>query len=243
MTPTPTNKLVALELDERNLDMLRDILTQLERFMGLTVESGLRLGGGTVLAMHWKHRFSTDIDLSAAEAILREKWNEGARAMMEYLRAQKEQGRIRKERVARMGIAWSRYDTGEVSLSISTRKQHDPTHRESTTGITLAPISEILEGKLEARVLTFNRLLARDAYDFCTTAEREPSLFKQMVENELKKPEGIDRLKGVINQIKYSNRRIIEGQPIIDPIDIQLAYDPWRRFVELTEPIVSGFEG
>lgn len=47
----------------RALDVLDTHLTEVER-------SGLRLGGGTVLAMRWHHRLSTDIDLAMDEAML-----------------------------------------------------------------------------------------------------------------------------------------------------------------------------
>ena len=236
MTLTPTNRVLTLELDDRNIGLLSDILARLEQHWELTIESGLRLGGGTALAMHWDHRFSTDIDLSVPEGEYQKGWRRGGQSLREYLVKQREEGQIRRMRCTPGGLSWRRLNSGEVSLSISKRRRRNPTHRESSTGIPVVVIRDILEGKLFGRVLGFNLLLARDAYDLCTAAERVPRVFKQVIERVYKdRPEDVMIL---INRIKSSNVRIIEGRPIIEPTDTGLTYDPWRRFVEFVEPIL-----
>ena len=235
MTHTPTDKLLTLELDDRIIGLLNDILARLDQHWGLTIESGLRMGGGTALAMYWHHRHSTDVDLSVLEDEYKKGWDIGAQSLREYLNKQKQQGEIKWFRYGLGGIGWVRPNSGEVSLSLSRFKRSNATHLEATTGIPLAPIRDILGGKLLGRVLTQNRLLVRDAYDLCTAAEQEPRIFKEVISEAYEIPEYLNTL---INRIKSTNRRIIEGRPIIEPADTGLTYDPWRRFVDLVEPIL-----
>lgn len=235
MTLTPTNRLLVLELDDRIIDLLNDILARLDQHWGLTIESGLRLGGGTALAMYWHHRHSTDIDLSVLEGEFKKGWDNGAQSLREYLNKQKQLGEIKWFRYSLGGIGWERPKSGEVSLSLSRLERRNATHQEATTGIPLAPIRDILRGKLLGRVLNQNRLLVRDAYDLCTAAEREPRIFKAVINEAYAIPEFVNTL---INRIKSTNKRIIEGRPIIEPTDTGLTYDPWRRFVGLVEPIL-----
>ena len=236
MTRTPTNRLLALELDDRIIGLLNDLLTRLGQHWGLTIESGLRMGSGTALAMYWHHRHSTDVDLSVLEDEFNKGWVNGARSLREYLNKQKQQGEIKWFRYVRGCVGWERPNSGEVSLSLSRLERRNATHQEATTGIPLAPIRDILGGKLLGRVLTQNRLLVRDAYDLCTAAEQEPHIFKEVIDEAYEIPEHMHTL---INRIKSTNKRIIEGRPIIEPADTGLTYDPWRRFVELAEPILQ----
>ena len=232
MTPIPTNQLIPIDLDARNVSLLDDILSRLDTYLGLTVESGLRLGGGTALAMHWKHRFSTDVDLSVPSPIFESGFNKGSESLRQYLVDQRSQGLLRRIHFGTTSIAWVRPDLGEVSLSISRIDRRDPTHMETSTGLPLAPIQDILEGKLLGRVIGFGRLLVRDAYDLCTAAEREPIIFRQVMKRASANP---DALQCIFNRINNGLKRIIEERPLLEPTKSDFVYDPWAKFVELAE--------
>lgn len=55
-----------LTLSEDHVKNLTEVLPLIEQLI-VADRSNLILGGGTVLAMHWQHRISTDLDFVIAE--------------------------------------------------------------------------------------------------------------------------------------------------------------------------------
>ncbi|MCY4215199.1 MAG: nucleotidyl transferase AbiEii/AbiGii toxin family protein [Gammaproteobacteria bacterium] len=195
----------------------------------------VRLGGGTALAMRWRHRLSTDIDFAMQGNLALAFINRVRDALSGDLRARKAKGELRKFRVGWRTAMWLYTDSGPVSLSASDYGQGDGMDWESDTKIAVAPTRDILRGKLFGRVLDGNRLLARDGYDLCAAFRHDIEAVRGLIE-EAKRYRGED-LSNICQLVVDSGRRIIEGRPLLGAIHDDLAHDPWREFVRLVETV------
>lgn len=129
--------------------------------------NSLVLGGGTVLAARWNHRYSTDIDLFMNQALYRDVINSGNwRNIGRQLNKLETQSVVKDVRVYPAGFSLVTR-TGPVSLfGTSTLTQKAITSElECTTGIATESSAEILIKKIRARMINNTEYVARDLYD------------------------------------------------------------------------------
>ena len=189
----------------------------------------VRMGGGTTLAMRWRHRRSTDVDLAMDNAEFKRMRERHGADMSATLKALKDQGRIKKYNHSRHLIdAW--FPTGPVSLVGSILQGQDIVSNESEaeTGVRLVRTEEILFSKLNGRVVGRGRLMVRDGYDLASAIEFDPeALAKATLRLDGDEWAALNKaMAGVAAQ----RRRIVMGRPLVNPHDPHLARDPWRRF-------------
>ena len=196
---------------------------------------GLRLGGGTALAMRWQHRVSTDIDYAMDRDMLRAFMDRVHQDLTQDLREMKGAGEIKSYRMGWRSCAWTYPDSGPVSLSASDHQSFDDMDWEEDTHVAVAPTPAILAGKLFGRVLDANRLVVRDGYDLCAAFRHEPEAATRLVQ-EAKQRRGED-MGCLCATVKGAGRRIIEGRPLQEPVHEDLAHDPWGEFVRLVESV------
>ena len=156
-----------LSLDGKpKLSLVRGLAMLKPRMLPEEAEN-LRMGGGTVLAMRWGHRVSTDVDLLLDREMHRPfvlRIRDDLRTELQEMRERRE---IKKYRISARFAGWEYADSGPISLSASsTQRRCDGT--EADTGIALASTEAILTGKLLGRVLVGGQLVARDGYDLCS---------------------------------------------------------------------------
>ncbi len=134
--------------------------------IGMT--DALAIGGGTALAARWNHRRSTDIDMvmepesfRAAAAPLTRLLTEGAGTQI------------------RQGRGWFNAMLPDGDFSITTAEallaDDGPPERESVFGLALESTAQILARKLRYRMWGNGEFVARDLYDLCTGAVRDPN--------------------------------------------------------------------
>ena len=220
----------ALSLDGKPKQSLVRGIQLLSRYMLPGEWENLRMGGGTVLAMRWGHRLSTDVDLVLngevhQQLILRVR--NDLRAELQEMRERRE---IKKYRVSARFAGWEYADSGPISLSASSAQRRcDGT--EADTGIALASTEAILTGKLLGRVLVGGQLVARDGYDLCSAFHHDPSVVRSvLVEARATDPEG---LEAVFRSIETAGKRLIVGRPLVGVAHPQWSRDPWGVFVAL----------
>ena len=173
---------------------------------------GLRLGGGTALAMRWQHRVSTDIDYAMDRDMLRAFMDRGHQDLTQDLREMKGAGEIKSYRMGWRSCAWTYPDSGPVSLSASDHQSFDDMDWEEDTHVAVAPTPAILAGKLFGRVLDANRLVVRDGYDLCAAFRHEPEAATRLVQ-EAKQSRGED-MGCLCATVKGAGRSNIEGRPL-----------------------------
>ena len=215
----------ALSLDGKPKQSLVRGLDVLKRHLSPDEGENLRMGGGTVLAMRWGHRLSTDVDL----VLDREMHRPFALRVRDELRAElhemRERREIKKYRISARFVGWEYADSGPISLSASsTQRRCDGT--EADTGIALASTEAIL-----GRVLVGGQLVARDGYDLCSAFRHDlNAVLSVLREGKATDPDG---LEAVYSQIEEAGKRLIVGRPLISVAHPELAHDPWGTFVTL----------
>ena len=137
--------------------------------------STLVLGGGTVLAMHWNHRHSTDLDFVVEEEEPRD-----AGGLREKLEALQRQGRIDVWRYARRRSVM--LTAGGVRLFFVFEGVNAAVSTEGRTAMNVRCESpgSILTRKLFGRVLDSGQMVSRDFYDFAWAALHRPPLWEQV---------------------------------------------------------------
>lgn len=189
----------------------------------------IALGGGTVLAMHWQHRISTDLDyfldprhLSGEENIALIK------KAAEHLKESSPSNTIHSLETAPYHLKFKIDDT-EVSLFTSRPLISAPaSHHEKHTSLKLENISEILAKKISGRIMNLGTFTKRDFYDFCVACNKTPDLFKRAV-NLLE----TDQLKEIADELKdWRNSPLIKqaekSKPLLEPVYQELADNLWR---------------
>ena len=139
--------------------------------------SAYAIGGGTVLAARWKHRYSTDIDLFADEHIFGDAIESGAwDEICEALDKKVTDGTI-SELVLTPTVFSFNSSNGPVSFFSMPRTTVDAisNEREDSTGILTERNTEILFKKLRGRMINSSTYVARDLYDVvvCYGLDRE----------------------------------------------------------------------
>lgn len=133
----------------------------------------LVLGGGTVLAMHWQHRISTDLDYFVSEKDQRK-----AREIIEKIRAPLRE--LHAENVIQHldesanHLKFFVYETETTVFTTLSHTLEIPTHHERQSGLNLENTTEILAKKLRGRILGLGDFATRDFYDFCVACHEAP---------------------------------------------------------------------
>ena len=128
---------------------------------------GFTIGGGTALAARWRHRRSTDIDITV-DAGLFSRTKDRLHAALEEAAAQ--------HLASDHGWLTGAFPEGEFSVA-TTPPLLIPApagSRESDWGIRMESTSEILTRKLRLRMYSNGEFVSRDFYDICTAAEQDP---------------------------------------------------------------------
>lgn len=129
----------------------------------------LRIGGGTALAARWRHRTSTDIDITVPAA----SFTEQSERLTELLHNDID---IRRLEVMH-GWMKGHCDEGEFSIVATNPllpECNRTPDREKMWNIPLESSGEILARKLMLRIYANGEFVSRDLYDLVTAAEMEP---------------------------------------------------------------------
>ncbi len=190
--------------------------------------SRLVLGGGTVLAMHWNHRHSTDLDF-----VVEEDEPPDAGALRDRLEALQRQGRIDVWRYARRRSVM--LTAGGVRLSFVFEGVDAGVSTEGRTAMAVRCESpgSILTRKLFGRVLDSGQMVSRDFYDFAWAALHRPPLWAQVSGRLL--PEERGRLVRECRSIARSRKGRRTGRPVLRPSDPELARNVWATCARLLE--------
>ena len=192
--------------------------------------SALVLGGGTVLAMHWNHRHSTDLDF-----VVGEDEPPDAGTLRARLEALQRQGRIDVWRYARRRSVM--LAAGEVRLSFIFEGAGVEVSTEGRTAMNIRCESpgSILKRKLFGRVLDSGQLVSRDFYDFAWAALHHPALWAGVTSRLL--PEERDHIVRECRSIAHSRKGRRTGRPVLRASDPALARDVWARCAALFQRI------
>lgn len=165
----------------RSLDRL------LERLPG--PKPAYRIGGGTILATRWKHRGSTDIDLSVPDGSGLKVVKGAHRTVTE-----KEMAAVGAERISLTDRHFVfEFRRGIVEITESDPRPSKGTARTECGGWTVDALSttQILRGKLERSLK--HEPPARDLFDIVAARRSDPA-----------------SLEGAINMLTAEERRIVE---------------------------------
>ena len=189
----------------------------------------ITLGGGTVLAMHWQHRVSTDLDYFLNPQNLYGKENISLiRNAADYLEKAAAKNIIHSLNAAPYHLKFM-IDETEVSLFTLTPLTDDPTtHHEKDTSLRLENITEILSRKLLGRVMNLGAFAKRDFYDVCVACHKTPEAFTAAL--NILKPR---QLTEIADEIKdWRNSPLInqaeKNKPLLEPAYQELADNLWR---------------
>ena len=199
--------------------------------------SSLSLGGGTALALRWKHRHSTDVDLfmefGEGQAFLAA---HGA-ALSKQLAADPLVGD--DVRTFEQGASWTYLNMAPVSLAPCIIRYPDRHPAiESGTGMPLLPVAQTLHGKLIGRMLYKGQMLTRDAYDLACALACAPNDLREVAATALAGyPEALADLPHALERLSDSHR--VLGSQIIDPRFPEVADNPWRPLAEWAKSVVN----
>ena len=220
-----------LELSGSHRAALADFRTVIEELL-VRDWSRLVLGGGTVLAMHWHHRHSTDLDF-----VVEEDEPPDAGALRGRLEALQRQGRIDVWRYARRRSVM--LTASGVRLSFVFEGVDAGVSIEGRTAIEIRCESpgSILTRKLFGRVLDSGQMVSRDFYDFAWAALHRPRLWAQVSDRLL--PEERTRIVRECQSIARSRKGRRTGRPVLNPSDPELARNVWATCARLLDVAAS----
>ena len=163
-----------LKLPER----LQDSLNWVVRFFDPWIpRSEYAIGGGTILAARWSHRFSTDIGLFADERMFSKTFESGAwDEICKALDQDVSDGTIFDLVLTPNGFSFNTLDGPVSFFSMPRMTEHAvSTEREDSTGVFTESNAEILFKKLRGRMVNASRYVARNLYDVvvCYGRDRE----------------------------------------------------------------------
>lgn len=218
---------LTLELSSPHRAALADFRRVIEELL-VRDWSTLVLGGGTVLAMHWLHRHSTDLDF-----VVEEDEPLDAGAVRDRLETLQRQGRIDVWRYARRRSVM--LAAGGVRLSFVFEGADAGVSIEGRTamGIRCESPGSILTRKLFGRVLDSGQMVSRDFYDFAWAALHRPPLWAQVSGHLL--PEERARIVRECRSIARSRKGRRTGRPVLRPSDPELARDVWTACARMLE--------
>ena len=216
-----------LELSGAHRAALADFRRVIEELL-VREWSSLVLGGGTVLAMHWNHRHSTDLDF-----VVEEDEPMDAGLLRDRLEALQRQGRIDVWRYARRRSVM--LTAGGVRLSFVFEGIDADVSITGRTALDIGCESpgSILTRKLFGRVLDSGQMVSRDFYDFAWAALHRPPLWARVSRHLL--PEERARIVRECRSIARSRKGRRTGRPVLRPSDPALARDVWATCARLLE--------
>ena len=183
-----------------------------------TSQGNLVLGGGTVLAMYWHHRHSTDLDLVVAEEPMPAV--AGVRPHLERLQGR---GALKEWRIHRGRSVLLDGPGGKVSFVFEPRRPETENHTHLY--IPCESRASILRKKLLYRVVESGRFLTRDFYDFAWAASRHPALFRE-ASGDLS-PDDLQLIENRCLQLAKSKPERRLGPPVLRAADRELARNQW----------------
>ena len=186
------------------------------------------LGGGTVLAMHWDHRVSTDLDYFLVEPNLI-KARELINKTREPLRELHAEGEIKDLEESTYHIKFFVHDAETTLFTTQSIILEPATHHEKQSGLKLENVAEILAKKINGRILSLGDFTMRDFYDFCVACHKAPETFNkalstagdsslESIAHELKRWRSSDMVKGAI-----------KGKQLVDPRYQKLTDNLWSH--------------
>ena len=201
-------------------------------------DSGLRIGGGTILAARWNHRRSTDIDLftdANAAGEFRKKDIAAFRKFCEDLCSQVDMGTVSELKILDHGCSFLG-PFGPVSLHASRRFTRNVLgqREEHYTGLPTESTREILFKKLYGRVIRMVSYLGRDMYDFIVAYMVDPASLNQA----LNKLQELNALHYLHQDAQAGDIRAEEFDRVLEPRYPQLLKNT-NQFNEITAAILS----
>lgn len=188
-----------------------------------------RMGGGTVLAMRWNHRHSTDIDLSADADVFGERIRKNRSAILDRLQQLAQWEEITRIRMTYYMLGWT-CATGAVSFVSGRMTGSEVLSQdvEASTRVPLVSSEAVLLGKILGRVLDEPLFLARDGYDIACAAVLEPETLNRTLQSLSK-----DSRRMFFKALECEAQEPRPGDfknkesPILNPRFPELARDPW----------------
>ena len=186
------------------------------------------LGGGTVLAMHWNHRMSTDLDYFLIEPNL-VKARELISKTEQPLRKLQSEGKIKDLDEAAYHTRFFVQDTEITLFTTQALTQEPTTHHEKHSKIKLENISEILAKKINGRILSLGDFTMRDFYDFCVACHKEPGLFNEALNTANKND--LDKIADELKKWRSSKliAEAISGKQLIEPRYQRIVDNLWSH--------------
>ena len=186
------------------------------------------LGGGTVLAMHWNHRISTDLDYFLIEPNVlkaKELISKARKPLLELQAQEKLQGLDD----AAYHIKFFIHGT-ETTIFTTQRIMTDPsTHHEKQSGLKLENIDEILAKKINGRILSLGAFTTRDFYDICVACHKDPDTFNKALSTA--SDNDIEAILHELRQWRSSDmiKEAIAGKQLIEPRYPNLVDNLWAH--------------
>lgn len=201
-------------------------------------DSGIRIGGGTVLAARWNHRRSTDIDLftdANPAGEFRKKDIASYKKFCEELSSLAIVGTVNELNILDHGCSFIG-PYGPVSLHASRRFTRNVLGQgeEDSTGIPTESTREILFKKLYGRVIRLISYVGRDMYDFIVAYMLDPNSLNQA----LHKLQELNALRYLQQDALSGDIRAREFDRVLEPKYPQLL-ENINQFNELTAAILS----
>ena len=137
------------------------------------------IGGGTVLAARWHHRYSNDVDCFMDENTFRSTYERNRELITEALRELETSGRLTARHHSSRMLIMEFADLGEMFLVSggNLTPTQDTSECEASTGIRLESTADILAKKLAFRVLE-GRWKQRDFFDLIVASRCAPLAFQ-----------------------------------------------------------------
>ena len=194
--------------------------------------SQYEIGGGTVLAARWHHRYSMDIDCFIKEETFRVTYESNYSTVVSLLEELEENGRLQTKELHSRVLVLDFSGLGQLSLVSGNRLTRNlrVQEYEAKTGIRLEPTAEILAKKIAFRVLD-GRWKQRDFFDLVVASNFDPEAYKTAM-NVL-----TDNEQCTVGEILRSRLAgsTLEMGEIRDPFDQDVADSTWELAVELFE--------
>ena len=185
--------------------------------MGITL-SDWTFGGGTVLMLRYRHRFSKDIDIFIPSPqylnYLSPYLNETAEEMTGDYTLQAEYLKLQ-------------FPEGEIDFVVSEPLTQDPVIAETVLGrkVMVETSVEIVAKKVWHRG---DRFRARDIFDLALVAEKEPEALKSIT------PVLRDRKDLILARIQASDKNLREDFANLEVLEYRRSYDECVKIVRKT---------
>ena len=186
------------------------------------------LGGGTVLAMHWNHRVSTDLDYFLIEPnVLKAK--ELISKAREPLLELQAQGKLQGLEEAAYHLKFLIHDTETTVFTTQRIITDPPTHHEKQSGLKLENIDEVLAKKINGRILSLGAFTTRDFYDLCVACHKDPETFNRALSTA--SDSDVEAILHELKQWRSSDmiKEAITGKQLIQPRYRNLVDNLWSH--------------